>query len=639
MGAPFQGDVENQLHGPKPTKPKLVGLRALNKPDLQWKLGISSRYTRCRQAYTVARDGIPPATRLLPTTMPTRPSATLPQSRPQADWLAVALRLAIAVALGTGLPALAQTQVPGQNPNPGAAPLPSPTQATQTPARFAIKGYKVLGNTLLHPQRVETIAAAHTGAQSDFETIQQAVEALEKAYANAGFGSVKVEVPEQELESGIVTLQVVEGKLGEVSVEANAHFDQANVLRSLPALRSGETTNTDELNRNLVLANDGGSKNVNVTFKRNSVTGLSDAVVKIVSEDPERWLALLDNSGSAATGYYRSGLIYQHANLFNKDHALSVQLMSSPGYWSQVGIVGLGYRIPLYGVGGALDLSASYSTVDSGRVAQAGGGPDLAISGGGKTFGAKYTHYLDTTALWQHRASVGLERRAFGNSVTLTGLPGGSLVPDLATTPLTLGYVASYRMPERDFSANLSLVQNLPGAPNGSTADFNVAGGRAGATDSFKAFKYSLQYSERWASQWSLRTALSGQNTTAQLISPEQFGAGGSETVRGFNEREVAGDQGWRLGLEAWAPPIEAGQWRWVPLAFIDTAQLTRNQPAPGEIAEQMIGSAGLGLRGTWGRSLSLRMDWGSVTRGVTGITGSRVGDQRLHATLIWNFQ
>ena len=492
---------------------------------------------------------------------------------------------------------------------------------------------------MLNPQRVATIAQAFTGPQSDFETIQQAIEALEKAYVNAGFGSVKVEVPEQELESGVVTLQVVEGKLGDVQIEANSFFDNANIRRSLPALRSGDTTNTDELNRNLLVANDGGSKNVNVTFKRNEVTGLSDAVVKIVAEDPQRWLVLLDNSGSAATGYYRSGLVYQHANLFNRDHALSLQLMSSPGYWSQVGIVGLGYRIPMYHWGGAWDFSASYSTVNSGKVAQAGGGPDLAISGGGKTYGAKYTHYLDSKPQWQNRVSLGLERRAFGNSVTPIGLPGASLVPDLATTPLTVGYSSSYREPERDFSANLSLVQNLPGAPNGSTADFNVAGGRAGATDGFKAFKFSLQYNERWVSQWSLRTALSGQNTTALLISPEQFGVGGSETVRGFNEREVAGDQGLRLGVEVWAPPIEAGQWRWVPLAFVDAAQVSRNQPAVGEIAEQNIGGAGLGLRGSWGRSMSLRLDWGSVTRGVTGIAGSRVGDQRLHATLIWNFQ
>ncbi len=508
--------------------------------------------------------------------------------------------------------------------------------------KFAITGYKVLGNTLLDPARLGLTTQAHTGPQSDFETIQQAVEALEKAYSHAGFGSVKVEVPEQELESGVVTLQVVEGKLGEVVVEDNPFFDAANIRHSLPALRAGETTNTDELNRNLMLANDSGAKNTSVTFKRNAVTGLSDAIVKVTAEDPERWLALLDNTGSESTGKYRLGMVYQHANLFNRDHALSLQMMSSPGHWSQVGILGLGYRIPLYGVGGAVDLSASYSTVDSGKVTQPAGGPDLAISGGGRTFGAKYTHYLDGSANWQHRVSLGLDRREFGNSVTLTGVAGGSLVPDLSTTPLSLGYQGSWRDPERDFSANLTATKNLPGLvnpANGSTADFNLPGGRTGAIADFSAFKYSLSYTERWASQWSLKAALSGQTSQDLLIAAEQFGVGGNDSVRGYGEREIAGDQGLRLGLEVWAAPVDAGTWRLVPLAFVDGAQVSRNQPAAGEIPEQVIASAGLGLRAVWGRSMSLRVDWGHALRNTAGGTGTQAGAQRLHATLIWNFQ
>ena len=518
--------------------------------------------------------------------------------------------------------------------------LAAPGAGAQT--KFAITGYQVLGNTLLDPARLGPATRAHTGPQSDFETIQQAIEALEKAYASAGFGSVKVEVPEQTLESGVVTLQVLEGKLGQVVVEDNPFFDADNLRRSLPALRAGETTNTDELNRNLMLANDSGAKNTSVSFKQNSVTGLSDAVVKVTAEDPQRWLALLDNTGSESTGKYRLGLVFQHANFFNRDHALSLQLMSSPGHWSQVGILGLGYRIPFYGVAGAVDLSASYSTVDSGKVSQPAGGPDLAISGGGRTFGAKYTHYLDGSANWQHRLSVGLERREFGNSVTLTGVAGASLVPDLSTTPLSLGYQGSWRDPERDFSAQLTASKNLPGLinpTNGSTADFNQAGGRAGAVADFSSFKYNLSYTERWASQWSLKAAVSGQSSRDLLIAAEQFGVGGNDSVRGYGEREIAGDQGLRLGLEVWAAPLDTGSWRLVPLAFLDSAQVSRNQPAAGEIPEQVIASAGLGLRAVWGRSMSLRMDWGQALRNTSGGTGTQVGAQRLHATLIWNFQ
>ena len=508
---------------------------------------------------------------------------------------------------------------------------------TPEPAQFSITGYKVLGNTLLNPKRVENITAQHVGAASDFETIQRAVEALEQAYVNAGYGSVKVEVPEQELESGVVTLQVVQGKLGSVTVEANPFYDASNLRHALPALVEGEVVNTGDLNRNLLLANETGSKVTSVTFKRAENNQDVDVAVKVLADDPQRWLALLDNTGTPVTGQYRLGLVYQHANLFNRDHALSVQVMSSPSHWQQVSVLGLGYRIPFYEWGGALDINASQSSVDSGRVSQAGGGPDLAISGSGTTVGLRYTHNLDGTADFSHKLSVGLEQRMTGNSVTLGG--GASLVPDLATRPLTLGYSGTWRDERRDLTFGATYLSNLPGGRNGNTSDYNQPGGRAGANAQFKTLKYTLQATQRLASQWALRLGVSGQSSRDLLIASEQFGVGGTDSVRGFSEREIAGDQGWRLGLEVIAAPIDFEQWRFTPLMFVEAATVSRNQPAPGEIVEQNITGAGLGLRASYARQLSLRLDWGFATQGVAGTASTQTGQQRLHASMVWLFK
>ena len=98
-------------------------------------------------------------------------------------------------------------------------------------AVFPISGYRVVGNSLLSENRIEEVTHPFTGLKCDFETIQGALESLEKAYVAAGFGSVRLEVPEQELDAGVVTLQVTEGVLGQVLVEANPFFDAENVAR------------------------------------------------------------------------------------------------------------------------------------------------------------------------------------------------------------------------------------------------------------------------------------------------------------------------------------------------------------------------------------------------------------------------
>jgi hemolysin activation/secretion protein len=316
--------------------------------------------------------------------------------------------------------------------------------------------------------------------------------------------------------------------------------------------------------------------------------------------------------------------------------------MTSPDHLSQVSILGLGYRLPMYSWGGSFDFSASHSTVDSGTVAQPGGGANLAISGSGDVFGVRYTHNLNSSSDWQHKASVGLEERFYGNSVTPTG-GSTSLVPNLTTQPLTLGYSGNWRSPARELNWSANWLINIPGGSGGSTRDFNQSGGRAGSKAEFQTLKFSLQHTERYASQWVFRAGLTGQYTEDLLIAAEQFGVGGADSVRGFGEREVAADQGVRLGFETWAPPLDISDWRLVFLGFLDSAMVWRNQPLPGEISEQNISSVGLGLRVAWGRNLSGRLDWGYVLQGVkapvgTTVNGALTGDNKMHATLIWVF-
>ena len=483
---------------------------------------------------------------------------------------------------------------------------------------FPILGYRVLGNTLLNKQQIDIATNPFVGPTSDFETIQRALEALEKRYVAAGYGSVRVELPEQELDAGLVTLQVVEGVLGDITVQSSGFFDSNNVRHSLTALRTGQPVNIFALNRNLVLANEGGSKVTNVTFKRSANNKDVDATVKVQGEDPQRWLAVLDNTGSDLNGRYRAGLVYQNANVWNRDHALLLQLMSSPGYWGQVRIIGLSYRVPLYGLGDTVEFNVSDSNVNSrGTVA----GTDIAAVGKGSIAGLRYTRNLDPSAEWQHKFSAGLESRRYGNS-------GNTVDSNLSTLPLTLGYIGSWRSAQTDWSWNATWLKNIPAGPHGRESDLSADGGRLGARAAFEVLKFGAQWTERFSNQWTLRAGLSGQFTRDVLVAAEQFGIGGADSVRGFSDREVASDQGVRAGLELGFAPREADPLRLIPLLFVDVAAVRRNSPLPGEIDSQRLSSAGLGLRAAYGRNASGRIDWGFGSQGA----------KRMHASLVWIF-
>ena len=112
---------------------------------------------------------------------------------------------------------------------------------------FPINRFDVVGNHLLSEADVTAAVSSSVGADKAFGDIQHALEALEQAYRSHGFSAVQVSLPEQELISGIVRIDVVESTIDHVIISGNKYFDEANIRSSLPPLQEGQTPNLQKL--------------------------------------------------------------------------------------------------------------------------------------------------------------------------------------------------------------------------------------------------------------------------------------------------------------------------------------------------------------------------------------------------------
>src|SRR5258707_11901453 len=91
---------------------------------------------------------------------------------------------------------------------------------------FTITRFEVEGNSLLPADEVQRLLQPMSGPHRVYGDIQHALEALENAYRKAGYTAVQVYVPEQELTSGVVRLQVTENRIGKITVTGNQHFSK-----------------------------------------------------------------------------------------------------------------------------------------------------------------------------------------------------------------------------------------------------------------------------------------------------------------------------------------------------------------------------------------------------------------------------
>jgi hemolysin activation/secretion protein len=499
--------------------------------------------------------------------------------------------------------------------------------------RFEISRFDVAGNTLLDQKEIDRVVAPFAGPDRDFGDVQRALEALEALYHARGYNVVSVQLPEQELNGGVVRLKVVQTRIGAIKIGGNAFHSEENIRRSLPALAAGQTPNLKLVSANLKLANENPSKKIKLSLGSGAVDDSVDASIEVQDVKPWSVMLNLDNTGLDATGKTHAGVLLQHADLWGRDHVGSLQYTTTVEKPDQVAVWGLGYHIPLYAQGAALDFYASYSDVDSGVVSA--GLFDLAVSGRGAVYGARYTKILPKGLLagrdYEARLLLGADIKAYKNSVLFADQDFGN---DVTVRPLSIGYTGRVALDGGEANFALTLLRNVPGGSRGSGEDFRRA--RLNAKPGYSALRVSGAWSQALGeSDWQARLLANGQFSPDALVPGEQFGAGGSTSVRGFGERELSTDSGLGANLELYTPNwCRRAGWQCRALAFYDTAYGKRKDPLPGELDSATIAGAGLGLRFAAGGAASLQVDYGHVVKAGALATPGKKGSDKLHVRI-----
>jgi hemolysin activation/secretion protein len=542
--------------------------------------------------------------------------------------------------------AQAQAQAePAAAPTVPTAPAAAPTDAAgpqakpQAAATVAVSGYQVLGNTLLPAADIEARLVPFKGVLT-VQRLRDAAAAVQDLYRRAGYGGVVAFLPEQALGSGVVVVRVVEGKLDRIDISGLQQFTVDNLLASLPDLVKGRTPNVRRIDAQIQLANESPAKTVQVLLQPGSTPGTVAAKLTVAEQPVQRWTARADNTGSRSNGRWRAALGWQHGNVLGQDHVFSTEWQTAPEDVSGVAVLSAAYRVPLYQHSVALDAYGAFSDVSSAKTSTAAG--DLQFSGRGHIVGARGTLYLPRWDTLDHRVSLGLESRDYLNDCSIAGLPAGacgSAGASVSLQPLSLAYTAQAGG-ELRAGVSVSLHHNLGlGGSHTKAEDFEAV--RAGAVRRYTLLRGSGQVSLPVQEWGTLALRVSAQASGQPLVPGELFGVGGAQSVRGFEERELAGDSGLQASAEFTSPNLadklpglKDAELR--VLVFADGGYVSSLKGAPclpGETRCHMA-SVGAGLRLAYSQAL-LRLDLGTA---LTDATTTARGDVRLHLGLSVSF-
>lgn len=460
--------------------------------------------------------------------------------------------------------------------------------------RVDVFEYRIDGNTVLSAADIETAVQPFLGPQRLVAEIQQARTALEQKYRSKGYETVAVEIPEQDVRTGVVRFNVVELSVGRLRVTGSKYYSPDLIRERVPSLAEGTVPRYDLVSKDIAAINNARDRTITPTLRAGTTPGTVDVDLEVEDHAPMHGSVEVNDRYSTQTSRLRAVASMSYANLWQRDHSLSLQVQATPEDLKESFLVSASYLAPLPGTRASLVVYGMHSDSDVAAV----GGIDvlgkgdilgvravLPLPGGGQTF--------------THSVLAGLDYKNFKEDLILGA--------DKAATPIDyIPMTVEYSMSALAWAGSTDFRTGLTWGTRGlaSTND-EFARKRDEARANFIYLRADLTRTQKLPKDFLGILSLSAQLADEPLISNEGFSIGGLDSVRGYAESQSLGDSGIRASLQLETPSLSgrfgASFNEWRVFAFGDWGRVYIENPladVDGVITDRIeLASVGLGTR------------------------------------------
>jgi hemolysin activation/secretion protein len=487
-----------------------------------------------------------------------------------------------AALIAVAIPALADPQA-AREPSADAAKTASTSQENH----FDVHEYRVLGNTVLSNRDIETILYPLLGDHKTLADVEIARAALEKSYHDHGFGTVFVDIPEQEVADKVVRLKVTEGRLNEVRISGARYYSERKILAAVPAATPGTVPNLPALQEQIsAVGVKSADRAVVPILKAGPMPGTVDLALKVDDHLPFHGSLEFDNQNTPSTKPLRSTVSLSYNNLFQDFDSLSAQYQVAPQEVSQVNVVAVNYA---WGEApGGLHPSVYF--IDSNSDVPTVG--TVGVLGKGQITGARVAYFTDASPTSPQSFTLGADYKHFRQTIALAGSPGVNT--PITYTDFSVAYAGNWST--NSLTGAFSSAANFGprGAPNSATA---FADKRFQGHPNYFYLKLDGSLVARLPEGIRLIVRADGQLAAEPLITNEDFSISGADGVRGYLEAEVLADKGLKGSVQLESPMAKAsGLTLGDTFLFYDAGRGNLIDPLSNEPASTVLRSWGVGF-------------------------------------------
>ncbi len=173
---------------------------------------------------------------------------------------------------------------------------------------FFVRKIVIEDNTLFDDGILSPIVDIGEGLELTLGILSLMAQEITAHYSQEGYILARAYIPEQEIKDGVVTIRVLEGRVGKVQVTGNQRFDTDDILDRMKSVQEEPIFQKGTLEKTLLQLNEIVGFNSKTTLKPGQEFGTSDILLDVKESRPYRISLDGDNFGSRFTGEQRYGV-------------------------------------------------------------------------------------------------------------------------------------------------------------------------------------------------------------------------------------------------------------------------------------------------------------------------------------------
>ena len=415
--------------------------------------------------------------------------------------------------------------------------LPSPQFARpegqgDTKPLFVLRHVSIAGAAAIPQDRLAATYHPYIGRKVSQADLAAIAAAVSDVYRAAGFHLSRAIVPPQDIQSGRVRIQVIEGSITELTLKGDG-AEQFGIRPLLEAVLAERPARLTTLERQLLLIN--GRPGVQIEDTAIEEIGTASGEFRLILS-LKTWHVFtsfgVDNLGSSSVGPWQSYGTAAFNSYLAPGDSLALNLSTTPGDPRQLAFGRLSYEVPVGTDGARIGASGYYSEVWPGDFRRL-------YSDNIKTESFEVRGSL--VPLQSQKASLTLTAAAGFTNATENDVFGPIYADRIRTASLT----TDYRLQDGFGGTNYLTVNyrqglDILGASHLGDGDLS----RDGASGTFSALNFWFTRYQTLSDAWSLKLAAAGQKASGPLFTSQQFYLGGIAFGRGYGSAEISGDNG-----------------------------------------------------------------------------------------------